>query len=166
MHIHVFIYWFIHFLGLRWWIYMFVKWAALPLPKFIKWAYPPPPCRQIWGDKTRNILWTVDKFSWLSFFILENLIENTFSSRVVEGRNKDKLTCLSIWNSQRELKCANFVGRSLANFIIMRECTDMPLFQIWIAEQNMLHTVPSKIGQTKQHWILITSGIQIGYQTS
>ena len=54
--------------------------------------YPPPPCRQIWGDKTRNILWTVDKFSWLSFFILENLIENTFSSRVVEGRNKDKLT--------------------------------------------------------------------------
>ena len=101
---HVFIYWFIHFLGLRWWIYMFVKWAALPLPKFIKWAYPPPPCRQIWGDKTRNILWTVDKFSWLSFFILENLIENTFSSRVVEGRNKDKLTCLSMFVRSRRYK--------------------------------------------------------------
>ena len=31
------------FFGLRWWIYMFVKWAALPLPKFIKWAYIPLP---------------------------------------------------------------------------------------------------------------------------
>ena len=66
--------------------------------------YPPPPCRQIWGDKTRNILWTVDKFSWLSFFILENLIENTFSSRVVEGRNKDKLTCLSMFVRSRRYK--------------------------------------------------------------
>ena len=105
---HVCIYLFIDsfiFFGLRWWIYMFVKWAALPLPKFIKWAYIPlPPCRQIWGDKTRNILWTVDKFSWLSFFILENLIENTFSSRVVEGRNKDKLTCLSMFVRSRRYK--------------------------------------------------------------
>ena len=54
----------------------------------------------------------------------------------------------SFWNSQRELKCANFVGRSLANFIIMRECTDMPLFQIWTAEQYMLHTFENRTDKT------------------